>query len=104
MTEQQLIQAILEELFVCWNCICHSHCSGLLHANELPLRQLFKSLDGVTSERVRNSGPIGRALATCEKLPIKQFRSISCNLSHLNPQELSTDQRYVYEICDAVAK
>ena len=52
-------------------------CSGLLHASQLPLKHLFKSLDEATSEAVHNSGPIGRALSTCEKLPIKQFHSIS---------------------------
>ena len=45
----------------------------MLHANELPLRHLFGSLDGATSGSVAFSGPIGKALATCEKLPIKPF-------------------------------
>ena len=44
-----------------------------LHANELRLRHLLKSFNGATSLRVRYTDSIGRALATCEKLPIKQF-------------------------------
>ena len=94
----------MEELFACWRCICRGHCSGLLHSIQVSLQHLFKSLDGATSEPVCILGPIGRALATREKLHIKQFHSISCDLSYLNLQELSIDQRSVNEICDAVAK
>ena len=76
----------------------------MLHANELPLRHLFKTLDGATSGPVAFSGPIVKALATREKLLIIPFQPIFCDFQHLNPKKLNKGQRYLYEICHAVTK
>jgi hypothetical protein len=50
----------------------------MLHTNELPLRHLFTHLDGVTSGATSFTGPIGKALQTCESKPIVQFQPIIC--------------------------
>ena len=78
---------------------------GQLHANELPLRHLLKHLDGATSGPCVFRGVIGKAIAFCEKKPITSFQPINSDLPHdIDVNDLSTDQRYLYEICDTVSK
>ncbi|GBN95724.1 hypothetical protein AVEN_81446-1, partial [Araneus ventricosus] len=48
-------------------CIC------LLHTNELPLGHLLNSLDGATTSPTEFCGPIGKAIKTCEELPVAPF-------------------------------
>lgn len=77
-----------------------------LHANELPLRHLFSYLDGRTSGPSAFSGPIGKALETCENLSVKSFVPVTGNLIVQDEEatkSLSTDQKYLFEICHAVA-
>ncbi|KAJ2945333.1 hypothetical protein O0L34_g9424 [Tuta absoluta] len=77
-----------------------------LHANELPLRHLFSRLDGGTSGPRGYSGPIGQALETCESLPIQNYANVAGNktdLQHDVVKTLSTDQKYLYDICEAVS-
>lgn len=75
-----------------------------LHANELTLRHLFQHLDGTTTGPNSFKGPIGKALANCELLPIVIFHPIQCNLPEISKskQELSTDQLYLLEICQSI--
>ncbi|XP_050517554.1 uncharacterized protein LOC126892123 [Diabrotica virgifera virgifera] len=75
----------------------------LLHANELPLRHLFAFLDGATSGPREYSGPIGKLLENCEALPPVQFEAITCIVPELEYSDLSTDQKYMYEICLAIS-
>lgn len=78
-------------------CICQ------LHANELPLRHLFEFIDGSTSGPRSYSGPIGKVLKACEELPLVLFLTIQCNLPIVtNCKDLSTDQLYLYEMCQAI--
>ena len=75
-----------------------------LHANELPLRHLFQHLDGPTTGPRGFSGPIGKSLQNCEKLPIVDFEPLHCDLpTGINSDHLSTDQRYLFDICTAVS-
>lgn len=78
----------------------------LLHFNELPLRELFGELDGVTQGPKQFSGPIGKMLESCEKKPIVKFNRVySDNLPILTEnvvRDLSCDQKYLYEICNAI--
>lgn len=78
----------------------------LLHANELPLRHLFEHLDGKTTGPRSFTGVIGEALKDCENLPVVQFTPIACELPEITKSrsDLSTDQLYLYEICDAVSR
>ncbi|KAL4708145.1 hypothetical protein ACJJTC_009924 [Scirpophaga incertulas] len=75
----------------------------LLHANELPLRHLFFSLDGTTTGPNSFSGDIGKQLAKCFDLKVEEFEVISTELPALNPNLLSTDQKYLIEICTAIS-
>lgn len=81
-------------------CIC------MLHANELPLRHLFMTLDGCTTGPKEYSGPIGKQLAGCENTTTVDFCAVASNIPKLPKNvvdELSTDQKYLYELCHAVS-
>ena len=80
----------------------------LLHGNELPLRHVFTSLDGVTNGPDSFSGPIGKQLNTCvSEWPVVNFTPIKCPELLLIPQaileDISDDQHYGYLICLAVS-
>ena len=77
----------------------------LLHGNELPLRHLFEHLDGSTTGPRSFSGPVGAQLQHCETMPKAKFAPIESNLQVLPDsvlQDLSTDQKYLYDICQAI--
>lgn len=79
----------------------------MLHTNELPLRHLFKTLDGSTSGPLSFSGPIGSELKHCEEKSIVNFENIACyhdmpELSEDVLDDLSCDQKYLYEIIKAI--
>lgn len=73
-----------------------------LHANELPLRHLFQHLDGGTSGPRAFSGTIGKLLQNCEELPVAQFSRVDTSFPEFRSYDLSTDQKYLYDICQAV--
>ena len=78
----------------------------LLHANELPLRHLFQSLDGATTGPhgfAEFAETLGKALHKCDELPVVEYRPVETDLPHVDPRDLSTDQRYLYEIAQAVS-
>ncbi|VEN43556.1 unnamed protein product, partial [Callosobruchus maculatus] len=78
-----------------------------LHTNELPLRHLINFLDGSTTGPKDLCGPIGQALKGCESLPIVDFNIIESNMPVLDESvstELSTDQKYLFDICNAISK
>jgi len=77
----------------------------LLHGNELPLRHLFEHLDGSTTGPRSFSGPVGTQLQYCETMPKVEFVPIESNLPVLPDsvvQDLSTDQKYLYDICQTL--
>lgn len=76
----------------------------LFHFNELPLRHLITHLDGRTSGPHGLTGAIGSKLEHCEELPVVNFERISSNLPRMNNEEhdLSTDQKYLSEIVQAI--
>lgn len=74
----------------------------MLHANELPLRHLLQHLDGETTGPRAFGGSIGKSLSSCEKLPIVEFSKINGELPVISEAELSTDQKYLYDMCVAV--
>lgn len=74
----------------------------MLHANELPLTSMLK-LDGTTSGPKAFSGPIGKAIQSCENLPVIKFTAIEGNIfPEVDFEDLSTDQKYMYKMCIAV--
>ncbi|CAH1110847.1 unnamed protein product [Psylliodes chrysocephalus] len=74
-----------------------------LHANEFPLRHLLQKQDGHTKGPYQYSGEIGSLLENCEKRPIVSFSKIETDLPDTNYKDLSTDQQYLYRICQAVS-
>ena len=49
------------------------------------------------------TGPIGREIQFCETLPIVDFVPISITLPELERNSLSSDQKYLLDICTAVS-
>lgn len=75
----------------------------LLHANELPLRHLFSSLDGTTTGPNSFSGCIGKSLDKCLDLEVEAFEPIVTELPILDSNLLSTDQNYLFQMCTAIS-
>lgn len=79
-----------------------------VHFIELPLRALFIAIDGPTTGDKAFSGVIGKALPTVVTLPIVKFKQIanaSPELRHdMKPCDSSSDQQYLYDICEAISK
>jgi hypothetical protein len=75
----------------------------MLHGNELPLRHLFASLDGKTSGPRCFTGVIGKELQSCETKPIVPFDPIAVVLHQVDVTTLSTDQKYLYQIHQAIS-
>ena len=48
----------------------------MLHANQLPLRQLFSTLNGKTSGPRCFTGPIGKLLQNCERKTVQKLDPI----------------------------
>lgn len=74
-----------------------------LHANELPLRKLIEHLDGSTTGPKAFSGEIGKSLMRCSELPVCKFQPIESDLPIIVCNDLSTDQKYLYEMVLAVS-
>lgn len=74
-----------------------------LHANELPLRHLIQNLDGKTSGPRSYTGDIGKKLEECETLDIVDFHSIPTSIPAINQADLSTDQKYLYNIVTSIS-
>ena len=78
-----------------------------LHANELPLRHLIQKLDGKTTGPRGYTGVIGKELENCEKQQVVKFAAIESDMPEVSEdvvEQLSTDQKYLYEMVTAVSK
>jgi hypothetical protein len=60
-------------------------------------------LDGQTTGPRCFSGEIGTELQQCEKLPVVQFEIISTTLPTITDENLSTDQKYLFDIMTAIS-
>lgn len=74
----------------------------LLHYNELPFRYLFQHLDGNTTGPIGYSGPIGKVIPDCERLPVVDFNPIDCEIPKVDKRILSKDQLYLLEISEVI--
>ena len=72
------------------------------YTNELLLRHLFVHINGATSGPQGFTGPIGKALASYHTLPVCSYDKIEGELPVIDSEELSTDQKYLYDIFGAV--
>src|SRR6218665_1647801 len=70
----------------------------------LLLPHLFQALDGATTGPRGFPGSIGKRLVTCSEQPVSSFEPVQLTeqLSNVDPKELSTDQRYLMEICKSI--
>ena len=75
----------------------------LLHSNELSLRHLIEDLDGKTTGPKGYTGPLGRQLNNCEKLPVAKFNAIVSPNIEIIDTKLSTDQKYLPDIYRAAS-
>lgn len=75
----------------------------MLHANELPLRHLLQYLDGSTTGPRGFSGEIGKSLQSCENVSIVNFQPIEVELPYVDYETISSDQKYLYEMCLAIS-
>ncbi|ESO03324.1 hypothetical protein HELRODRAFT_173610 [Helobdella robusta] len=78
-------------------------CVCLLHVNELAFRHLFSSLDGTTTGPNSFSGSIGKRLDSSFDFKIEAFEPILTDLPDLNTDLLSTNQKYLYQMCSAIS-
>ncbi|EDV19921.1 uncharacterized protein TRIADDRAFT_61538 [Trichoplax adhaerens] len=83
----------------------------LLHLNELPFRRLFQQLDAVNEEVGLYTGPIGKSIfntpfnANLSSTDGISFQKLKCDLPEFKSiEELSCDQKYLYQICTAISK
>lgn len=78
----------------------------LLHANELPLKNLIQKLDGPTTSGNTLSGPIGKLIMTIVNPPIVRFKKFSQDTPLTMPNDvyktLSNDQKYLFRIVNAL--
>src|SRR6218665_838785 len=71
----------------------------LLHTNEFPVRHLLVHLDGVTHGPNSFSGASGKQLKDSD-MPVVTYQRIEGNvLPNIDPNVLSTDQKYIYLKC-----
>jgi hypothetical protein len=73
-----------------------------LHMNELPLRHMIKKIDGDTSGPKAFTGPVGKGIKDCEKRPVVEYEAIEADLPEIDVKTLSSDQLYLYKMCQAV--
>lgn len=78
----------------------------LLHCNELPLRHLIHQIDGKTNDPRGFTGPIGKQLSNCDKMSVVPFQIIKpdVELPSIDVCDLSTDQKYLYEMVQAIGE
>ena len=79
----------------------------MLHLNELPFRHLFDAFDEKTTGPATFAGEIGEQFKNkVHQLQLVTFQAVSCDIPRILSQvvnDLSTDQRYLYEMCKAVS-
>ena len=75
---------------------------SFLHTHELPLHHLLQHLDGKTNHPTGFKSAIGKMLENCEKQSIVSFEPVEVELPNIDPKELSTDQKYLFDLCNGI--
>lgn len=75
-----------------------------MHGNELSFRYLFNFLDGKTTDPSTFNGPIGPQLNKTHHLLVIDFKLNGSGLLDLKGVDLSTDQKYLYKMVQAISK
>ena len=75
-----------------------------LHSNELPLRHLCeKKMIGKTSGPRGFVGELEKLLDKCGKMSVCSFSIIENNIPEIDRASLSTDQKYLFDIHNAIS-
>ena len=79
----------------------------MLHLDKLPFRHLFDAIDGKTIGPATFAGEIGKQIKTrVHQLQLVTFQAVSSDVPEISLQmvnDLSTDHRYLYDVCQAVS-
>lgn len=76
----------------------------LLHFNELPFRHLIEKLFKPAAGPLVFCGELTKQLQTCEDLPVvPDYERIKINFPEIDSGNLSSDQKYLLEIAQAVS-
>ncbi|CAG9830230.1 unnamed protein product [Diabrotica balteata] len=75
-----------------------------LYLNELHLRKVFAALNCPTTGPTSLSGTIGKGLTNCQDFPVVNYDKIDSTFPEVDSTDLSTDQKYLWDICQAVVK
>ena len=70
----------------------------------MPLCHLIQHLDGKTNHPTGFKGAIGKWLKNGEKLSVVSFEPIEVELPNIDPKEKSTDQKYLFDICNGISR
>lgn len=70
-----------------------------------PLRHIIKTIDGDTSGPIGVlyfTGPIGKSIKDSKKHLVVEYEDLKSDLPEINVKSLSSDQLYLYKMCQAV--
>jgi hypothetical protein len=74
-----------------------------LHINELPFRHAFEVIDGKTTGPGTFEGSVGKMIQKdITSMPIVKFSPVNGNIQEISEdisKSLSTDQKYLHDIC-----
>lgn len=67
------------------------------------LRHPFQYLDGKATGPAGFSGMLSEQIEQCKKLPLADYEIINCELPNVDFNDLSSNQKYMYQICLAAS-
>lgn len=75
----------------------------MLHFIEIPLKSIIKAQYGTANGPTTFCGSITKALETCDDLPVVKFKPIPSHFPEIDSEDLSTDQKYLWDISQAIS-
>ena len=75
----------------------------MLHFIEISLKSIIKSQYGAAKGPTTFCSSATKALETCDNLPFVKFKPISTHFPKIDSEDLSTDQKYLWDIAQAIS-
>ena len=75
----------------------------MVHFIEIPLKSIIKAQYGTAKGPTSFRGSIAKALENCDDLPVLKFKPISSHFPEIDSEGLSTDQKYLWNISQAIS-
>lgn len=76
----------------------------MLHLGELPLRAVFEAIYGKSVGPYKFQGELGESLEICHTIPVARFKRVTvAKLPKFDVENMSQDQRYLFELASAVS-